>query len=152
MVIGVGNPDRSDDGCGRETVRRLRERVGERAELAEVRGEPTRLLDLWDHRGLVYVVDAIRSGRPPGTIRRIEVGERTALATIGGTSTHGLSLAESIGLGRALHRLPERLVVFGIEIDRLSPGTAFTPPVAGAIDEVVALLAEEMGFAEGDRA
>jgi hydrogenase maturation protease len=36
VVIGVGNPDRGDDGVGRAVVRRLRERVPDDVTLLEL--------------------------------------------------------------------------------------------------------------------
>jgi hydrogenase maturation protease len=152
LVLGLGNPDRRDDGCGREAARRLRERLGRRAEVCEIRGEPTAILERWAGRGRVIVIDAVRSGRPGGTVRRIAVSDRTAPATVGGTSTHGLSLGETIALGRALGRMPEALVIYGIEVGDLAPGEGLTPPVAAAVKEVVERVDAEVARGAGEAA
>ena len=67
VVFGLGNADRGDDGVGPEVAGRLVGRV-----LSGVRvvspAEPVDLLDDGDAADLVVVVDAVRSGRRPGTL------------------------------------------------------------------------------------
>ena len=65
---------------------------------------------------------------------------RDAAAARGGASTHGLGLAEAIELGRALGRLPARLVVYAIEGQGYATGAPLSPPVARAAEEVVGEL------------
>ena len=86
--------------------------------------DPTALLDLWAGHDPVVVVDAVRSGGPAGTIHRLETGdgappmpERAVVRRTGRGGTHAFGLAAAVELGRALHRLPPRLVVVGVEAD-----------------------------------
>lgn len=143
LVIGVGTEHRGDDRCGLDVARALREPLGRRARVAECAGDITDLLDLWDGVGEVIVVDAVRSGRAPGTVVRWEV-PGSEPPRPGVTSTHGLSLAEAIGLGRSLGRLPGRLVVYGIEADNVAMGDGLSPSVAQAVRAVIAQVAEEL--------
>jgi len=146
VVIGLGNEHRRDDACGLSVVRALQAQAGLAARVVEGGDDASGLLDLWDGGGPVYVVDALSSGRPPGTVLRLEVGAaETPLPTPPTTSTHGLSLADAVGLGRALGRLPDRLVVFGIEVDDVTPGEGLTPPVAAGVLEVTQRLVRELG-------
>jgi hydrogenase maturation protease len=149
LVIGLGNEHRRDDRCGLDVVRSLRARLGVEARLLEGGDDATDLLDLWEGAALVYVVDAIRSGRPPGTIHRVEVDRTVAPTELPRTSTHGLSLGDAIALARALGRLPSRLVVFGIEAGDLSTGSGLTPAVAAAVDRTTWQLAEEIATGPG---
>ena len=63
-----------------------------------------------------------------------------------GTSTHAFSLAQAIELGRALGRLPERLLVVGIEGEGFEAGAGPGAAVAAALEhgaaEVLARLDE----------
>ncbi|HTS33180.1 MAG TPA: hydrogenase maturation protease [Thermoplasmata archaeon] len=144
VVIGCGNEHRRDDACGLAAARLLRPVLEGRARVLECDGEATRLIDLWDGRGLVVVVDALQSGNPPGTVQRIEVGTEPLPAPLGATSTHGLSLAQGVALGRSLGRFPRRLVIYGIEAGDLEMGSGMTPAVSRGVDEVVARVELEL--------
>ncbi len=117
MVIGVGNAYRGDDGAGLAVAERLRGPRARRAStVLECEQEPTRLIDAWE--------DARRGGRR----RRRRVGsgaghaaplrrERRSRvpARVFRSSTHAFGVGDAIELARALGRLPERVVVYGVE-------------------------------------
>jgi hydrogenase maturation protease len=117
LVIGVGNSLRGDDGAGVEVVRRLREPAGQGGiEVGEQPCEPTDLLHAWQGRDAVVLVDTMCSGAPPGTIRRFDASNEPLPArSRGSASTHAFGLDQAIELGRALHRLPRRVIVFAVE-------------------------------------
>jgi hydrogenase maturation protease len=105
--------------------------------------EPTRLLDLWDGLQTLVVVDALRSGAPPGTQQRFEGGDAPLPRELRLASTHAMGIAEALELGRALGRAPRRVVVLGLEGASFGMGDDMTPAVAAAIDALVdAVLAE----------
>jgi hydrogenase maturation protease len=139
LVIGLGNAARSDDAAGLSAARRLRERG---RDAREHEGDPTALIELWRDAGEVIVVDAVRSGAAPGTIRRVDATAAPLPASLRtSTSTHAVGLADAIELARALGRLPRQVVVYGIEGERFAAGTGLTPAVAAAVDAVVEELA-----------
>ena len=115
----------------------------------EVGGDVTGLLELWADRPLVIAVDAVRSGRPPGTVLRLEVGDRPLPSPLTMTSTHGFSLPQAVALGQTLGRFPQRLVVYGIEADSFGPGGDRTPAVARSVEEVARRIVEELIRADG---
>jgi len=92
----------------------------------------------------VIVVDATCSGAPPGTVRRFDAAREPLPAAPPGASTHGLGLAEAVGLARALGRLPARLVLVGIEGADFSPGTGLTPAVAAGVAAAARRVREEI--------
>lgn len=139
-VIGIGNPLRADDGAGAEVVRRLAGRVPPEVRLLALSGEPAELLDAWDGLDAVVVVDAVRTGGTPGMIHRLDASDTPLAARTGSPSTHGLGLAEALELGRALGRLPARVIVVGIEAGDDSDGDVLSAPVEDAIDEAAALV------------
>jgi hydrogenase maturation protease len=145
VVVGLGNEHRGDDGAGKVALRRIRPRLPEGVEAWEAPADPAGLLEIWDGAERAYVIDATRSGSPPGVILRWEGADELGLPRFGTTSTHGLSLAEAIGLGVALGRRPGCWVVFGIEAGALGPATSLTEPVERAADEVVERILKELG-------
>ncbi len=138
-MIGVGNRLRGDDGASWGVVRRLREHGTQiRIEVNERLCEPNDLIEAWQGRDAVVLVDTMRSGEPPGTIRRFDVTSEPLPARLrGSVSTHGFGLHEAIELGRALHRLPRRVIVFAVEGRHFEAGA--TP--SGEVEAAIAPLA-----------
>jgi hydrogenase maturation protease len=140
LVIGVGNPDRGDDGAGRAVARRLMGRNDCALEVCEGTGEATWLMSAWTGFDDVILVDACRGAGPPGSVHRIGPGEVDRVARLQHASTHSLGVAAAIGLARALGTLPGRLVIHAIEARHSSDGEGLSPEVDRAVDEVVALV------------
>ncbi|RZU53545.1 hydrogenase maturation protease [Krasilnikovia cinnamomea] len=151
MVIGVGNQYRRDDGFGPAVVARLEVLRQSDPALAAVElracdGEPTRLLDLWTGTDLAVVVDAVRDGNDHGGHRyELVLDEVAELADARSASSHGVSLGSTVELGRALGRLPRRLVVLAVGAIEFGFGAGLSPEVAAEVDPVVARVRELVG-------
>jgi len=146
VVIGVGNPYRGDDEAGLAVIQRLRPRL-HGVEVVETDGEPTRLLDAWEGAGLAIIVDAVHShDAPVGHVHRFDLGPER-LETVRPSSSHGMGPGEAVELGRALGRLPGRLIVYGIEGHDFGEGAPITPEVIVAIDTVVERIDREVNVA-----
>ena len=117
LIVGVGNELRADDGAGIEAARRLQEReLPPGVCVTEQQGEPLALLDTWAEADAVVLIDTMRSGAPPGTIRRFDISRQALPRGVGGsTSTHALMLQDVLELGRELGRLPAQVIVLGVE-------------------------------------
>ena len=143
VVIGVGNEFRRDDGFGPAVIAKLAELrstgpLPSTVDLAVSDGEPARLIDLWTGADLAVVIDAVRDGQDHGGHRyELVLNELTGLAEGRSASSHGISLGSTVELGRALGRLPRRLVVLAVGGREFSFGTGLTPEVTAAVDPVV---------------
>ena len=136
-LVGIGNPLRGDDAAGLLVARRVRELAGpDDVEVVELEGEPVRLLDAWEGAELAIVVDALCSGAEAGETSRFDVSREPLPAEAGASSTHALGLADVIELGRALGRLPARLIVIGIEGADFGAGAAPSEAVVRAVETV----------------
>lgn len=133
LVIGIGNASRGDDGAGVVAAGRM----GADGLVAKA---PFQLIELWEGADDVVVIDAARSGEPPGTIHRFEATSQELPIDVLGGSTHAIGVAQVVELARALDRLPARLTVYGIEVGELSHGNDLSPQVEAAVDAVVAEL------------
>lgn len=142
LVVGVGRRDRRDDAAGLLVVAEVSGR-DRRCDVGSVE-TPVQLLDAWSGRDVVVVVDATRSHKSPGDVTVADASDHELPARMGGGGSHALDVAAVVELGRALERLPRRLVVVGIEAADTTAGLGLTPPVAAALDtavgEVVGLL------------
>ncbi len=144
LLIGLGNADRGDDGLGAAVVRRVVDLAPSRVE-AVIVDDPTTLLDTWAGADRVVVVDAMTSGRPPGTVLTMDVTDEPLPGLGWGSGgTHALGLAAATELSRALGRLPQRLLVVAVEAGTAAPGEGLSEPVTAAIgpaaDAVLAAL------------
>jgi len=147
VVAGVGSPYRLDDGAGPAVASAVAARLPAAVDIGPI-AEPLDLLGRWDGAELAVLVDATRSGSPPGTVQIIDLdrsgtGAGTGTggrAPSGTTSTHGVGLAGAIRLARALEEAPPRIVVVGIEGERFGDGEGLSPAVRASVAEAVRLV------------
>ena len=142
-VIGCGNPEAGDDAAGLLAARAARERLPAEVDVVEA-GPAVRVLDLLEDLDRAIVVDAVREprgARPRGTIVRAEAGPEGLPAEVAGSlSSHGLSVADAIGLAAALGSLPE-VVFLGIEAGDVAMGRGLSPEVEAALPALVDAIA-----------
>ncbi|QGM96352.1 hydrogenase maturation protease [Methylocystis parvus] len=148
LVIGVGNPDRGDDGAGREVVNRLRRIAPEGTEFVELSGEAAGLLALFETASAAVIIDASRSGAPAGAIRRFDAAAEPLPGGFLAFSSHGFGPAAAIELARTLGVLPPKCVVFAVEGERFDIGAPITQAVSVALDDVVERISRELSVAD----
>jgi hydrogenase maturation protease len=141
LVLGVGNRYRGDDGAGPLAADRL---AAAGIDAVEHPGDGPGLIEAWQGRESVVVIDAMTSVAPAGTVRRFDAAAAPLPRAAFQMSTHALGLADAIELARTLGRLPPRLVVYGIEGHAFATGTPPGPAVSAAVDRVVARVAAEL--------
>lgn len=141
VIIGVGNEYRHDDGAGLAAVQRLQALAPAGVTFAESDGEPTALLDAWDGADLAVVVDGVDGHSAPGRVYRLGLHHPAATARTA-ASSHGVPLGDAVALARALGRMPRRLLLYGVQVGDVSPGLGLSTPVAAAVDQVVAEIAD----------
>ncbi len=137
VVIGLGNTMRRDDGVGPAAVALLEDSPPPGTDVVGLDGEATRVIDAWQGRNRAIVIDAVLTGEPAGTIHEVEVGRDALPDWHPGPSSHGAGVAEAVALGRALGRLPEELIVLGVEPADVSHGPDLTAAVADALPGLV---------------
>jgi hydrogenase maturation protease len=135
IVIGVGSAWRGDDAAGLAVARRVGGLPHE--------GDATTLLDAWAWARHAVVIDAARSGAPPGSVRWFDVTTAPLPARAVRSSTHAFGLPDAIELARALGRLPGRLEVCAIEGADFRAGAPLSAAVARAVDRLAASLRPE---------
>jgi hydrogenase maturation protease len=104
-VVGVGSPQ-GDDQVGWRLAEGLAGETGSGLESAVI-ADPIELLGHLDGCETLIVLDACRTGRPPGTVTCLTWPD-SRLEMAGGHSTHGFGVASALALADALGRLPPR--------------------------------------------
>lgn len=150
VVLGVGNPDKADDGAGPAVAARLFSR--DAAGRVGGRGKPRLIIDGREtpesrtgeirrfEPDLTVIVDATVGGHPPGTV---SIVARDKIADEG-VSTHTISL---LYLVRYLEEsIGSRVVVLGIEPESLDMETGLAPAVKEAVEEAATELSSWLGI------
>ncbi len=139
-VIALGAPDRGDDAAALVLAPRLPFPV-------DALGRPG--LGLLERLEIpVLLLDAVRSGRPPGTLVEVPLGALRPRAP-----PHRIGPAEVLALAAALGR-PARGWLVGVKGARFDPGAGLSGPVAAAMDAwwaAVVRRARAMQGEPGDR-
>jgi len=143
LIIGVGTAYRNDDAAGLIVAERLKARLPEGASAIIHEGEGVSLMEQLADAEAAVLIDAMCSGAEPGTIRRFDAGAQSPPAQMFRHSTHAIGIAEAIELGRALRKLPRRLIVYGIEGRNFDAGTQLAPAVEASIETVTHRVLEE---------
>jgi hydrogenase maturation protease len=145
VVIGVGNPDRGDDGVGAEVLARLEGFMPAGVRLVRLSGaDPAQVIEAWAGLDRAFLVDAMRSGAPVGTVRRLDAVAGPLPAEVRLVSSHALGAGEAVEMARVLGRLPASLVVYAVEGATFALGAGLSPEVAAGAAEAAAKIIEEV--------
>ena len=137
LLIGTGNEFRCDDGAGLAAIRALKAREIPGTLVIESPSDGAELMELWKSAAKVILIDAVSSDGVPGTVYRFDARSQPIPACHSFLSTHAFGLAEAIELARALHVLPQYLVVYAIEGQNFTIGTGLSREVEKAVQEAV---------------
>jgi len=144
LVIGVGNPYRGDDGVGPAVARAVADLALESVTVLEHSSEGAGLLEMWEGRDMVILADAVSSGGMPGTVHRLDACATPIPVGLFHHSSHAFGVAEAVELGRAVGRLPPRLLVYGVVGERFASGNGLTGAVEGAVSGVVDCIVRDV--------
>lgn len=139
LVVALGNPLMGDDGAGHAVADLLEGRLARQPGVRVERGDTDvlRLPSLWRGEEEVWLVDAVSSGAPPGTVHRLG---HEALLAVPQTHRHAhrLSLPECLRwLALAVSEMAQvRYRFWGIEVAAVSPRAGLSPEVAAAAGHV----------------
>jgi hydrogenase maturation protease len=144
LVVGIGNPDRGDDGIGPMVARQLKGRVPLGVNVLELYDDVLALIEKWDEVPSVIVVDAVASITRPGLIYRLDLSNNRFPLAFAPRSTHAFGLAETVELARNLGRLPGSVVAYLIEGEQFETGASLSPVVAKAVEAAVERILMEI--------
>jgi len=145
LVIGIGNDFRSDDAVGLYVARELENKGLDGVTIIEGINDGTSMIELWDNRSLVFVVDCVASGGNPGRIYRFDAfKEKIPESRFPSFSSHAFNITDTIALARNIDRLPENMIIYGIEGRTIDTGDKLTDAVKKAADDVVIRIVDEV--------
>ena len=147
IIVGIGNPIRSDDAVGLVVARILRERLAgtEGIDVAELWAGGLRLVEAMAGYDRAVVIDAMATGdKPPGSVRRLTLADLGAARNL--TCAHDTSLPTALELWRRSSvPVPEDIAIWGIEgKDMLTLSEQLSQPVDEAVPVVAAAILEDL--------
>ncbi len=151
LVIGCGNLLRGDDAVGPVLVRRLLERgLPEHVQVAD--GGTAGMDVAFRMRGArhVILVDACRTGQPPGTLYKVPGAELEQLPPLEGIHLHAFRWDHALAFARWLLKddYPQQIDVYLIEAGGLEFGAPLSPPVEAAMERLAQILLAELARPE----
>jgi hydrogenase maturation protease len=144
LVVGVGNPDRGDDGFGPSVAQRLRGRVPPAVRILERSGDALALIEDWNGIPSVIVIDAMAPISEPGRLRRFDLTDSPLPIGFAPSSSHAFGVAETVELARSLGRLPQCLVAYLVEGEKFGTGAPLSSAVVEAVEDVVECIVSEV--------
>lgn len=145
LVLGLGNILLSDEGVGVRCVEALAAH-GRLPRGVEVLDGGTSGMDLLDQiaaRVHLIVVDAVKTGRPPGTVIRLTGNEVPALFRTR-VSPHQLGLSDILAALWLMDAAPKSVTVIGVEPVCLDLSLELSAPVEARLPELIALVHAEI--------
>jgi hydrogenase maturation protease len=141
-LIGIGQSLRGDDGIGPAAVRQWSldfsaTASDPRVNILSLETPGLDLLEYLEGADAAVLVDAVSTGKSPGTVQVMASIPESGLSASEKTA-HGFGVAETISVARKTGiRLPQRLILIGIEGKQFELGSGLSEPVHLAIPEAV---------------
>jgi hydrogenase maturation protease len=152
IIIGIGNPVRSDDAVGLVVARLLRRRLGDETDvdIEEMNAGGLRLVEAMVGYDRAVVIDAMATGtQPPGSVRRLRYEELGRAHNV--TCVHDTSLPSALEIWRRSNiPVPQEITVWGIEgQDMLTVSEELSGPVCEGAQVAAQAIMDELRPAHG---
>ena len=143
-VIGVGSRLRGDDAIGPLLIDALSDQTHSQIELVDAGSDALGIIEYFQGRDHVIVVDGCQMGRDAGCIEEIDPTQIDLVIKDDPVSLHGLGLAEAIKMAESLQMLPEDLKIIGIEPESIQFNSSLSVPVQRALKKAVKIVHTEL--------
>ena len=143
-VVGVGNTLMADEGSGVRVIDELKRR-GYEGEV-DLIDAGTMFFNVVHELGSydkLIIIDCIKGGGKPGTIYRFKLSD-TEPERLGTLTVHDLGVVQSLKLYSISHRIPEEIVLFGIEPSKIELSMEISRALEPAISRLVEKVTEEL--------
>ena len=144
LIVGVGNLLRKDDGFA-DAVLEILETKGlpSHVELFDAGTSAIDLMDIFNGRSKLIVLDAVRGGQTPGTLFRFSP-DQVENGALPMNSLHQVVLLETLKLGELVDCKPQQTVVIGVQPADTGLGIGLSPEVKNAVTKAVELVLQEI--------
>lgn len=144
LVMAVGNILRQDDGFADAVLSRLgKEDLPVGVELFDAGTSAIDLMEIFNGRARLIVLDAVRGGQPPGTLYRFSP-EEVDDGCLPMNTLHQVGLLETLRLGELVDCKPEQTVIIGCQPEQTGLGIGLSEPVKAQVARAATLVQKEI--------
>jgi hydrogenase maturation protease len=145
VVVGCGNSLLKDEGFGIHVARELqRMELPKNVEVHDAGTGGLAILDLLEGAESAIIVDAMKLGLKPGTIKVFSLKNMPPPSAFS-FSTHELDLVTTLRVGEELQRLPEKVEVIGVEAKEIKEfGTDLSKELENSKNKVIDLILKRL--------
>ncbi len=138
LILGLGNPLQGDDGVGCRVAEALaKQTLSEDIEVMDGGTPGVGLVNLFEGRRRVVIVDAVEMGESPGQVRQFESQDVVFAGSSARLSLHRSGVADALALARALGIALPEIIVLGVQPAYVGWSTSLSTAVRAAVPQVV---------------
>ena len=147
LVLGLGNTIMTDDGIGPRVIGEIAASCSIPPDLELLDGGTLGLDLLPRFEGIqrLIVVDAIETGKEPGTLVRL-AGDDVPIALETKLSPHQMGMKDLLAVARLMDCLPDEVLLLGMQPACLEMGTELSPVIEANIPALVDVVRKEIGL------
>ncbi len=144
ILVCLGNAYMKDDGLGLRVAELLKQRnLGTDVSIEEHAEMDFTILENVRGASKIVVVDALKSGKEPGTVSKFTVVPRkNELTTL--PSLHSLALTDVIDVASSSGMIDCPVVIVGVEPKDDSMGEGLSPEVQSSLPKAIEAVLEEL--------
>ncbi|MFT8872326.1 MAG: Ni/Fe-hydrogenase, b-type cytochrome subunit [Sporolactobacillus sp.] len=151
-ILGIGNPIYADDGLGIAVLPELEKALENVTNIEIVDGttEGMQLLAPVEATNALIVIDAINAGQAPGTLVELSKEDIPAFNGIK-MSVHQIGFQEVLSAAQLRDRLPEKMVMIGLQPASLELKTEMSDKVKAALPQLIARVNKQVAAWRAER-
>lgn len=145
VIIGIGNVLCSDEGIGVHVINELKRiTLPPNVKVFDCGTSGMAILEAMDGAEKAIIIDAISSGKEPGTIHIYSIEELLRMEDnlLKLVSLHQLNLISTFKLAKLTdaYRMPPQIIIIGIEIESLEYSLKLSDKVTKVIPKVIEMI------------
>jgi hydrogenase maturation protease len=143
--LGIGNLIMTDDGVGVKVIHHLSEhyRIIGDVELLDGGTLGLDLLPRLEGIDRLLIIDAIETGKAPGTLARLE-GDEIPVVMETKLSPHQMGLKDLLAVAMLQGFRPPEMVLVGIQPENIDLGMELSPEVSARFEDLVRMTISEL--------
>ncbi|RLI85321.1 MAG: hydrogenase maturation protease [Archaeoglobales archaeon] len=140
VVVGIGNLLLGDEGFGIRVVEELRKlKLPENVEVHDGGTLGLQILNFLDNADFAIIVDVVKAKGKPGQLFVFEINDAKSKPML---SMHDLDLVKAVEIGKFAYNLPKKIVVVGVEPEKIEESLELSEGVRKAIPKAVSKVLE----------
>ena len=146
VVLGLGNRLMSDEGVGSHIVERFQTQADKYPLVDFIdagTGGMSILHRIKDHEKAV-IIDCAYMKTKPGTIKKFRPDEVKSVKKLAHHSLHDVDVLKIIELSKQLDQCPDKIVIFGIEPEKIEQSYELSSSITARIDDYIITISQEL--------